>query len=430
MKKSLSIFAAVAAMILAVGCQKKDPIQLVQVQLMTEGTAFEVGGVAVKMTDASATVYESTTNPSGLAEFNVPTGLYTVECVFKEVINGIAISYSASESFNVAVGARNLCELKLNAVERQQIIIKELYCMAVPTNDGAKTYANDAYVTLYNNSDAVADASNLVIGVLQPGNAHATNKYVTDGKLIYEDAGWVPAYSALWHFNNPVEIEPYSSITIAIFGAIDHTATVSQSVDLSKSEYYVMAKDGCAQITNAKYQIAETIPTSHYMSAYMFNAGNAWVLSNTSPAFFIANMNDVNLKALVDDTAAYDTTGGTTNVGWAPKFPVSCIIDAIDVWESSNIEKSVHRFPAVVNNGHATITSKLGHTLYRCIDKEATMALPENADKLVNAPVGVNSDPSGIDAELSMANGAHIIFSDTNNSGVDFYEREKSALRK
>lgn len=430
MKKSLSIFAAVAAMILAVGCQKKDPIQLVQVQLMFEEAAFEVGGVAVKMTDASATVYESTTNPSGLAEFNVPTGLYTVETVFKEVVEGVALSYSASESFNVAVGARNLCELKLNKVQRQQIIIKELYCMAVPTNDGAKTYSNDAYVTLYNNSDAVADASNLVIGVLQPGNAHATNKYITDGKLLYENEGWVPAYSALWHFNGPVEIEPYSSLTIAIFGAIDHTATVSQSVDLSKSEYYVMSKEGCSQITNSKYQIAETIPTSHYMSAYMFNMGNAWVLSNTSPAFFIANMNNTSLKALIDDQAAYDTTCGTTNVGWAPKFPVANIIDAVDVWSATNLEQSNHRFPASVNNGHVAITSKLGHTVYRCIDKEATEALAENAGKLVSAPVGVNSDPSGIDAELSMANGAHIIFSDTNNSGVDFYEREKSALRK
>lgn len=430
MKKSLSVFAAVAAMILAVGCQKKDPIQLVQVQLMSEGAAFEVGGVAVKMTDASATVYEQTTNPSGLAEFNVPTGLYTVECVFKEVINGIAISYSASESFNVAVGARNLCELKLNAVERQQIIIKELYCTQVPKDDGTTFYANDAYVTLYNNSDAVADASNLVIGVLQPANAHATNKYLKDGKLIYEDAGWVPAYSGLWHFKGHVEIEPYSSLTIAIFGAIDHTKTVSQSVDLSKSEYYVMSNNDCEQINNKKYQVAETIPTSHYMSVYMFNKGNAWVLSAICPAFFIANMNDTNLKALVDDKAAYDTTGGTTDVGWAPKFPISCIIDAVDVWSTANVEQSNHRFPAVVNSGHATITNRLGHTVYRCIDKEATMALPENADKLVNAPVGVNSDPSGIDAELSMANGAHIIFSDTNNSGVDFYEREKSALRK
>ena len=70
--------------------------------------------------------------------------------------------------------------------------------------------------------------------------------------------------------------------------------------------------------------------------------------------------------------------------------------------------------------------------LYRNVDKAATEALPENEGKLVyQYALGVDSstDPSGIDAEASMKNGAHIIFQDTNNSTADFHERQKCSLR-
>jgi hypothetical protein len=40
-----------------------------------------------------------------------------------------------------------------------------------------------------------------------------------------------------------------------------------------------------------------------------------------------------------------------------------------------------------------------------------------------------STDGSGIDAEASMKNGAHIVFIDTNNSTNDFHERQKCSLR-
>ena len=48
-----------------------------------------------------------------------------------------------------------------------------------------------------------------------------------------------------------------------------------------------------------------------------------------------------------------------------------------------------------------------------------------------DAATGTGStDPSGIDAEASIANGAHIIYQNTNDSGRDFHERVKSSLKK
>ena len=84
------------------------------------------------------------------------------------------------------------------------------------------------------------------------------------------------------------------------------------------------------------------------------------------------------------------------------------------------------------SGGAVSLTNYLGHVVYRNVDKEATEALSENAGKLVyNYALGVDesTDPSGIDAEASMKNGAHIIFQDLNNSTQDFHERQKCSLR-
>ena len=102
--------------------------------------------------------------------------------------------------------------------------------------------------------------------------------------------------------------------------------------------------------------------------------------------------------------------------------------------ESSNNK----RFTSDIDAGSIYMTSDYGYTLYRNVDKEATEALPENAGKLVygytGGTVGVDitygsTDPSGIDAEASIANGAHIIYMETNNSSSDFHQRRISSLK-
>jgi hypothetical protein len=80
----------------------------------------------------------------------------------------------------------------------------------------------------------------------------------------------------------------------------------------------------------------------------------------------------------------------------------------------------------IVDAGYVALTNQHGHTLYRNVDKTATEALPENSGRLV---YGYSADPSGIDAEASIRQGAHIVYMDTNNSSNDFHEREKCSLR-
>jgi hypothetical protein len=85
-----------------------------------------------------------------------------------------------------------------------------------------------------------------------------------------------------------------------------------------------------------------------------------------------------------------------------------------------------------VNVGYISYTNNYGNTLYRNVDKAATEAILGNAGKLVynySLGVGESTDPSGIDAEASIRNGAHIIYKETNNTTQDFHQRSRASLR-
>ena len=71
---------------------------------------------------------------------------------------------------------------------------------------------------------------------------------------------------------------------------------------------------------------------------------------------------------------------------------------------------------------------------YRNVDKEATESIAENEGKIVydyaggTAETEGSTDPSGIDAEKSIANGARIVYLDSNNSTKDFHQRKFASL--
>lgn len=439
MKRLVYLFSAFAAVALIAGCEPKIVAVPIQIQLMSENAPLAVEGISVSLEDAAATnVFTQLTDASGIATFTVNPGSYIASAVYKAVENGKRVAYNGSNtSILVLEQPEAPFPIDLAKVESQQLVIKELYSTGCPKNEGTGGYSNDAYVIVYNNSEFEADATDLVFGFLAPYNGHATNKfYGADNTLIYANEDWIPAAGAIWSFTSSVKIPAYSQIVVAIFGAIDHTATVTASVNLSNPAYYWMSNSGITAYTNAKYAASDAIPNSHYLTAFPFNKGNAWVLSNSAPAFFIGNMSKSENERICNDTANFDLTNGTTDTGWSVKFPKASVVGAIEVYSAANIEKSNARFPADINTGYAAITNNKGYTLYRNVDKEATEALPENEGKIVYGYAGgtedVNgsTDPSGIDAEASIANGAHIIYAQTNDSGKDFHQRKTASLKK
>ena len=316
-----------------------------------------------------------------------------------------------------------------------QIIIKELYNGGCTKEDG-KSFQFDKGVILYNNCPQKAVINNLCFGICSPSNAQANNKnYGTDGKLTYEAEGFIPVWHGIWYFPSALEIEPYSQVVVNICGAIDNTQTVPNSVNYANADYYAMY-DPESGYNNSNYYPtpSELIPTSHYLKAVELGMGNGWTMSVSSPALVIFQVKDNTPLEYATNTANQWYDGGNvgSQVYTCVKVPNEWIIDGVEVFASGYKDTCVKRLTSDVDGGYVWLTNYQGHSLYRNVDKTATEALTENAGKLVyNYALGVDdsTDPSGIDAEASTKNGAHIVYQDTNNSTADFHERQRFSLK-
>ena len=319
-----------------------------------------------------------------------------------------------------------------------QIIIKEIYNGGCPMDEGTDMFHMDKCIILYNNCPQQAVVNNLCFGMATPYNAESPSIntiYGEDGRLVYESEGFTPAQNAIWYYPHSLVIEPYSQVVINVHGAIDNTQTYSQSVNYANKDYYCMY-DPESGYNNTKYYPtpADVIPTSHYLKTVKYGQGNAWPLSTTAPALFIfqpQNMDPVTFANNADNLW-YAPSMAQTPVYACVKVPNEWIIDAVEVFNAAKKEDSKKRLTADLDVSYVYLTNKLGHSLYRNVDKEMTESLAENNGKLVYGyALGVDgsTDTSGIDAEASIRNGAHIIYQDNNNSSEDFHERQKCSLR-
>jgi len=350
----------------------------------------------------------------------------------------------------VEVKQTDVKNIKFKAEDQNadQVIIKEIYNGGVMNPATNKNFQFDKSIILYNNCPQVAVLNNLCFGFAAYNNAEASteDKLYSNGKLVYEDDGFIPAMNGIWYFPNSLIIQPYSQVVVNVQGAIDNTQAVPGSVNYANKDYYCMYdpeyKTSDVTVANAvSYNStsyypapADVIPTSHYLKTVKYGQGNAWTISVTSPALFIFQTNGTDPVSYFENTENYWYVPGYAAIPvWrCAKVPNEWIIDGVEVWNAEKLDASKMRLTSDIDAGHVNLTNQLGHVLYRNVDKEATEALSENAGKLVygySLGVDDSTDPSGIDAEASMKNGAHIIFQDNNNSSEDFHERQKSSLR-
>lgn len=441
MKKIFLIIAAMA--LVAVSCNKEPknvPVP-VTVSIEMNGTAYAEADITVGLRDLNGTAsYEAKTDAAGTATFNVLPGFYEASTQFKKAEDGKAFVYNGVNS-NVTVVKEGENAFTLSLVESvsNQIVIKEFYiggCTYTITNEdgstGTKTFQNDAYVILYNNSDQPADASDICFAGINPGNSYATNKYLSGGKLVYENEGWLPAGQAIWWFQNNVTIDPWSQIVVAIKGAVDHTATYPESVDLSNADYVMYDPESGFNSAAVYPAPSSSIPESHYLQTAPYSAGNAWTISVISPAF-VAFRNSAP-EALSTDSANYDLISGAKFP--CVKVPVADVVDGLEVFAIGKDDKNAKRLTSAVDAGFVHFSNKLGYTLYRNVDQAATEAIEGNKEKLVYNYAGGtadiedgSTDPSGIDAEASIKNGAVIVYQDTNNSSKDFHQRKVASIK-
>ncbi len=430
MKRFIYILLAAAAAFTA--CKKDESAKIndVTVQVLIDNEPV-TDAVEVTVTDKSTSTAYKATTVNGTATFQLVAGIYeATTTLYKEssIYNG------TNSAVTVVDGGANSFTLNLTASTTSQVIIKELYVGGCMDNEGAKNYQMDKYVILYNNSPVEADASKYAFAFSAPQNANATNKYIQDGKLLYSD--YIPAQVSVWWFQTDVKIAPYSQIVISMNGAIDHTVTYSKSVDLSNADYVFYDPE---VFNNQMYHPApsSSIPQDHYLKTFCYGLGNAWSISFSSPAFFVFSPEGTTAEAFTKNTDNQENLLSANKSGVCVRIPLAWVKDGVEVFDNANIQKSNKRLLDSVDAGYIGFTNKNGYTIYRNVDKEATEALAENEGKLVynyaggTADVeGGSTDPSGIDAEASIANGAHIIYKDTNNSRNDFHQRKVASIKK
>lgn len=404
-----------------------SPVSVGTVVVSLQGVSGDMSNIEITLRGNST--FTAKADKDGKATFNVTTGIYEAIASGSYAINGTfykangtggQVVVQANQTINVGIAMKE--------AKSSQVIIKEIYNGGCPSNDG-KTYQFDKCIILYNNSDQQAELSNLCIATCSPGNAHAMNKdYDENGRLVYESQGFTPAQHGMWWFQDKLTIAPYSQVVVNVCGAIDNTLTVSQSVNYANADYYCMY-DPESGYNNTRYYPApaSVIPTSHYLKAKEIGQGNGWTMSVSSPAVFIFST-DVAPATFADDTSNlwYYNGNEGSKIYACLKVKNEWILDGVEVYSAAYPDDSKKRLTSDVDAGYVWLTNYQGHTLYRNVDKPATEALAENSGKLVT---GYSKDPSGIDAEASIKNGAHIIYQDTNNSTDDFHEREKCSLR-
>lgn len=414
------------------------PTKSIAIQLVypEDADALPREGAKVKLTNKNGGVYEAKTDANGKATLTVPNGFFTIsgsDSRLVEKLNGteeIAVDDSWDENSIVDVNLK----LSLSG----SIIIKELHFGGAPDNTGTKTFQADQYVILYNNTDDDVELKDFAFSTLSPANSHGNNNNYVDGKLYYENEDWLPIGASVWTFKTTPILRARQQLVIALHNAIDNTVTYNNSINFANKDYYC-----CYDIeigyNNAAYYAAPSplIPTNHYLKAYRpaGSKGNAWIMSVMSPAFVIFSTDypDPEKKKTIQEFIEDANT--TVEGGSEKKLPLKWISDGVEVFKA-DASTNKKRLTAKVDAGYINFVSKLGYTIYRNVDKEATEAIPENDGKIVyNYSMGTSdlvygsTDPSGIDAEASMKNGARIVYMDTNNSNVDFHQRIKSSLR-
>ena len=183
MRKLFFAFSMCMLGLLVYSCSDDDQpgydLSQVKIQLVyPEGSGCSATeGVEVSLKSTSTgTVFSEKTDANGVAQFQVPRGIYEASASEQRVMdvevylfNGINSQVNASTEQVEAV-------IRLEMSKGGSVVIKELYVGGCPKDDGSGYFARDQYVILYNNSSATIDISDLALAMVNPFNSQASNK--------------------------------------------------------------------------------------------------------------------------------------------------------------------------------------------------------------------------------------------------------------
>lgn len=180
--------------------------------------------------------YKSICSSTGLVDFHVECGYYTVS-VHYQATSGLIFS-GRIESLALLPEQGNTSEsveLQLFRSKTNAIVIKEIYYGGCIGKMGEE-YQADQYVTLYNNSSETVYLDKLCMAVVDPANS------MESPWMKYADMSRIPINDLTWQFpgtGNDYPLAPGAETTIAT-NAVNHAGGEYQhtnSVDLSKADW-------------------------------------------------------------------------------------------------------------------------------------------------------------------------------------------------
>lgn len=345
--------------------------------------------------------YFGTTDSQGKAVITVPMGIYRI-AVSDYTKDAIFNGSTDKVVVNSKDGAR--IALPLTYSKPGTLVIKEVYaggCMKYPQEG---TYQLDKYIIIHNNHSQTLYLDGLCLGTLSPYNSNSTNPWInTDpvtGETIYQD--FAPIIQAIWQFKGSGEdfpLEPGEDAVVCLNGAIDHAAQYPQSVNLNKEGYFVCYNNLYFPNTTYHPVPGDKIAQDHILDVVIKTGkANAYAISVNSPTVVIFRAEGTTIQEHVKKAdSIVPTPGSTENV---VAIPWSWIEDAVEIF-NGQASANTKRLSPVVDAGYVIQTDvETGCSLHRHIDQEET------------------------------AKKGYEVLKDTNNSSVDFYEREKQSLHE
>ncbi len=363
---------------------------------MPEGYNYPVEGLIVSLYDNTAGLeFKGTTNASGVAEIKVAPGYYiaTTETSHKDS-GGILYLFNGTSQKIEAINEPKSVEINLSVSKSGQIIFKELYFGGCFSEETGKNYTTDKYFILYNNSDQDAYLDSLCMGVVHPFNAPTNGKlsdWVKPGTSELRDS--IPAASMVWMFPGTGKdniLKPGEEVVIAM-NAINHSASVSASVNLGKPGYWAIYNP----IMTPRHATPEA-GVKLLAGIWKIGGATSFIISNNSPGFFIFTLGGKSVEQYILDNYALNPNSSNVNLS-ALLVDKNLILDAVECLRNPTDTK---RFMSEIDNGYAMISGAgQSESIIRKIDVEET----EKA-------------------------GGRIVYMDTNNSSNDFTVIPKPTL--
>ena len=357
-------------------------------------------GVAVSFQDVNnGNSYTFRTNAFGRVSGKVSDGNYRV--IVSDRIADFVFNGSADK---VIIAGK---DISLNVPLIQSfsgpLVIKEIYCGGCQMYPLEGNYQSDKYVILHNNTSEVQYLDGLCFGTADPYNSQGTNVWVKydqiTGEALYPD--YVPIVQVIWQFpgeGTDFPLQPGEDAVVVCCGAIDHTVQYPLSVNLDKENYFVCYNN--VYFPNTRYHPAPgpNISPDRYLEVVLkMGQANAFTFSVFSPAPVIFRAEGMTIREFLNSEGAVIQKPGST-VDRIACIPIDWIIDGVDVFYGGS-SNNVKRLQTQIDAGYVTLSDNyLGHSLFRNTDEEASSAL-----------------------------GFEVLM-DTNNSSVDFHEREQQSL--